>query len=128
MRLTTLLASLLGTVSLFFLATSAAFAQHQPATPVQPNVQNPAYVFGKIMDSATGKPIAGASIRIRNGRAGTLSSDSGNFVLPATGRIVAIVSVNGFADKEVVLIPGPTPCNVLLRNQEKELGEVVVVG
>ncbi|MDR2621246.1 MAG: TonB-dependent receptor plug domain-containing protein, partial [Dysgonamonadaceae bacterium] len=71
-------------------------------------------------------PVIGASIVIVGKNTGTATDDDGNFTLPnlATGDIIRITYL-GYAPQEIVY-SGQTSVNVVLKEDTKTLGEVVV--
>jgi TonB-linked SusC/RagA family outer membrane protein len=87
-----------------------------------------AVVKGKVVSSEKGEPLAGVTVRLKNGNTGTVTDPNGWFSLPVkqpspvlvfsfTGYLVQEVPVNGRQEISVTLAPDP-----------KALGEVVVVG
>jgi len=85
-------------------------------------------VTGKVINSTTGEPVAGASIRIKGVRGGTTTDASGAFTwtIPASTATLVISSV-GFKEVEVPA-DGSRAIDVKLVTAGKDLGEVVVVG
>lgn len=88
-------------------------------------------ILGKVVDSASGQALAGASAFCQNTTYGTVSNADGNFFLrlPAGGYEL-VVSYTGY-DKRVIRIsnsqPLPDTLIVTLPQQDKSLTEVAVV-
>lgn len=86
-------------------------------------------VSGKITDQ-NGQPLPGALIRIKGKNGGTVSDAQGNFILKNvnTGDVLQI-SYTGFITQEVnVDATNLTNLPITLKEDQKALGEVVVVG
>lgn len=99
-------------VGLFLLLTTQTYGQNQ--------------VSGKVTDGE-GKAVAGASVTLKGGSAGTATDNNGNFTIAASrGAILLITSVN-YVDQEITVGNSPT-LNVQLTAKGGDLNEVVVVG
>ena len=85
-------------------------------------------ISGKVVNSTTGEPVAGASIRAKGIPGGTTTDSSGTFrwTVPASARTLLISSV-GFQETQAA-IGASVPISVQLVATGKDLGEVVVVG
>lgn len=86
-------------------------------------------VSGRVINSATGEPVSGASIRSKGVRGGTTTDTSGAFTwtVPAAASTLTISSV-GFQEMQTP-IGSSGRINVrLIASTGKDLGEVVVVG
>ena len=106
---------LVGVVALFLLFPLHILAQERVIT-------------GKVADSKTGEPVAGASITPKNSTAGTTTNADGNFSLRVSPQVTTIViSFIGFIDQELD-ITGSTTVNVNLVATSLNLNEVVVIG
>jgi TonB-linked SusC/RagA family outer membrane protein len=83
---------------------------------------------GKVTDEQ-GKPLAGASINIKNTTTSTSTDSAGNFELPLTahGKPVLVVSFVGYLSTEYA-IGGGSFFNVQLKNNTQSLNDVIVVG
>src|SRR5882762_7561255 len=81
---------------------------------------------GKVLDE-TGSPIAGATVRFKNSKGGTLTQDDGTFAISntPTGKGTLIISALGFAEKEID-VAGLSQVTVSLVKTNKNLDEVVV--
>lgn len=86
-------------------------------------------ISGKVTDES-GEPLIGVSILLKNTQIGTLSEIDGSYtiVIPAgTGKPVIVYSYVGYKTAEVSA-GGRTIVNVALEEDNKVLGEVVVIG
>lgn len=84
-------------------------------------------VQGKVTNEK-GEPVASASIKIKDSKAGTITGADGSFSLNVTSNnAILIISSLGFESKEVELA-GKTDITVQLTATAGNLGEVVVVG
>ncbi|WEA03192.1 SusC/RagA family TonB-linked outer membrane protein [Mucilaginibacter sp. SJ] len=79
---------------------------------------------GKVTDEK-GEPIVGASVKIKNTNAGSVTNGSGMFSLNYTGPGTLIVSAIGFTAQEIKLT-GQAQLNIALAEDNKVLNEVVV--
>jgi TonB-linked SusC/RagA family outer membrane protein len=84
-------------------------------------------IGGIVVDSATGNPLPGATIRISGTNEGTVSDQNGNFALPVSNGQVVIVSIIGYQPKEI-LYQGQPSLEIRLSGQSTSLNQVVVVG
>src|SRR5678816_4381040 len=88
-------------------------------------------ILGKVIDSANGQPLAGASAFCQNTTYGTVSNADGNFFLRLpSGGYELVLSYTGY-EKRVIRIsnsqPLPDTLIVALPQQDKSLTEVAVV-
>ncbi len=85
-------------------------------------------IKGKVTDDH-GKPLAGASINIKNTAASTITDSSGNFELLFSGNAKAqlVVSFVGYLNTELSIGSG-NYFNVQLKNNAQTLNDVIVVG
>lgn len=85
-------------------------------------------ISGKVTSSADGLPVASASVVPKGSRNGTTTNTEGAFTLrlPANVKIIVITSV-GF-DRQEVTVGESAEINIVLKTNESNLGEVVVVG
>ena len=95
-----------------FLGMQNAFSQ---STPVKGSVK-----------SDDGKPIESASITIKGSSFGVVSDASGAFEINAKKGDVLFVSAVGFASIET--INSGSPINLVLKPQNSDLDQVVVIG
>ncbi|WP_157986683.1 SusC/RagA family TonB-linked outer membrane protein [Chitinophaga alhagiae] len=90
------------------------------APPQQKNVT------GRVT-SAKGEPLPGVSIRVKNTASATVTDAAGAFRIAAGDDAVLMFSFIGFSPKEVA-VNGAAALEVVLEEQQKALGEVVVIG
>ncbi len=83
-------------------------------------------ITGKVT-SATGEPIAGASVNVKGTTLGVATDAQGNFAITVPDSAVLIISSVGFQTQEVS-VSGRTTINVTLAAAESSLEQVVVVG
>jgi TonB-linked SusC/RagA family outer membrane protein len=95
-------------------------------TSIQVLAQNRT-VTGKVTD-ADGKPLAGASVKVKGAESGTISDGDGNFkiVVAASAKVLQISSV-GMEAQDVAIGSNPV-INISLKPIDNSLEEVVVVG
>ena len=120
-----------GILGILFFSMSPTVATadgiRENATSVQ-TVQQNVNIKGKVADS-NGEPIIGASIRVKGLSAGVVSDLEGNFELQIpSGHSTLQVSFVGFKTQEVAVSPGKTNYQIVLREDNETLNEVVVVG
>ena len=85
-------------------------------------------IKGKVTDEE-GKPLAGATVTIKNTNASTTTDAGGVFQISAAGQLkpILVVSYVGFTNSEMAARPGGSVV-VSLRPDSKSLNDVVVVG
>ncbi|HEY4150881.1 MAG TPA: carboxypeptidase-like regulatory domain-containing protein [Chitinophagaceae bacterium] len=100
-------------------ATSSAFGQSEQLV-----------VTGTVIDSATGQPLAGASVFCQNTTFGTISKSDGAFALylPAGGYDL-VISYTSY-ETRILRIHGPAAAtlSIVLKPKDKSLEEVAVTG
>ena len=85
-------------------------------------------IGGRVTDSANGEAIIGATIKEKGASTGTVTDVEGNFVFTVTGaNAILTVDYTGYASQEV-LLAGRTRVDILLKEADGLLNEVVVVG
>jgi TonB-linked SusC/RagA family outer membrane protein len=85
-------------------------------------------VKGKVVSAEKGEPLAGVTVRLKNGNTGTVTDPNGWFSLPVKqSSSVLVFSFTGYLEQEVPL-NGRQEISVSLGPDPKSLGEVVVVG
>ena len=104
------------------LLLSCLLCFHHPA-----QAQELRTVSGTIVDSASGEPIPGASIRIKGSTKGIAADAKGNFTIsvPTPGSIL-VISGAGF--RPVQITPSGGIVNIRLSASNQQLNDVVVVG
>lgn len=89
----------------------------------------PIEVFGKVVDEK-GKPVSWATIQILNTALGCNSDENGDFRIKNVGyseNLSIMASFVGMENTKVQVVPG-IALQIVMKAQEKELGEVVVTG
>ena len=81
-------------------------------------------VSGTVQD-AQGEPIIGANILVKGTSNGTITDLDGNFQLKADADAILVISFIGYQTQE---LPAQPVMNVTLRDDSKQLEEVVVIG
>ena len=81
-------------------------------------------VNGNVQD-AQGEPIIGANILIKGTATGTITDLDGNFQLTADADALLVISFIGYQTQE---LPAQPVMNITLRDDSKQLEEVVVIG
>ena len=88
--------------------------------------QNGSLIKGRIL-TASGKPAANASIKIKGTTRGTTSNDEGNFSISVTSNDVITISSVGFVTQEFSINKRKT-LNIILVPSVTALDDIVVVG
>lgn len=83
-------------------------------------------VTGKVV-SATGEPLIGATVTVKNGSLSTQTDVNGNFKLTVPDDGILVVTYVGYLRQEVP-VGSQTQITITLREQAGNLNEVVVVG
>lgn len=83
-------------------------------------------VSGLVTDEQN-SPIIGANIKLKGSDNGTVSDIDGNFSLPLAKGDVLLVTYIGYLAQEVT-VGSKTPLSIILKEDSKQLEEVVVVG
>ncbi len=99
------------------------------ANVFSPNIQatQQAHSVKGVITDATGEPIIGASIREKGGLAATVSDLDGKFSINVQGNAVLVISYMGFQAQEIA-VSGRATINIVLKEEQNELDEVVVTG
>jgi TonB-linked SusC/RagA family outer membrane protein len=104
-----------------------------PATAGQPPAAT-GRIAGTVTDSATGRPLEGAQVRVNGTSVGTLTNPQGRFALPSVPARTVTLTVRriGYAERTragvVVTGGGTTTVDVALAGMTQTLNEVVVTG
>jgi len=84
-------------------------------------------VSGKVTDSKTGTPVAGASVIVQATKAGTTTAQDGTFTVQALGTDVLLISMVGYKTITVG-VNGRNSITISFESSAQELGELVLVG
>ena len=85
-------------------------------------------VTGQVIDQATGEPVIGANVLVKGTTTGTITDLDGNFSISGvTDKSVLHVSFVGYTAEDVP-VKGNTKLNIVIREDNDLLEEVVVVG
>lgn len=95
----------------------------QKESPRQIDLQ----LSGQVVDSATGSPLAGVTIKVKGGTAGTTTDVNGRFSLNVPEDAVLEVSYLGYQSKEVS-VNNRSSINISLSSTTTGLNQLVVVG
>lgn len=107
-------------------------ALHQQHGPTQKSPKAPGrktlHITGTVTDQ-NGEPLAGAAVKLKGSDIGTITDIDGNFDLETTASTGALLSVSyvGFDDYEA-RFTGSSPLKVVMKENSKQINEVVVVG
>lgn len=81
---------------------------------------------GVVKDN-TGEVIVGASVRVKNSSLGAITDIDGRFTLPNVSKgVVVVVTYLGYKPYEFVYDGSRTQVNIVLKNDDKTLNEVVI--
>lgn len=86
-------------------------------------------VSGKIVDSASREPLAGASVFCQNTTIGTITNKQGEFSLSLkSGGYELIISFTGYQTKQIRVNSGneATVLNIEMVKEDKSMGEVII--
>lgn len=85
-------------------------------------------VTGTVVDDSTQAPIAGVTIKVKDGPQTAITNDQGTFTLnvPATGAVLQYSHINYEFGEMPVKLEGPM--NISMKRMENSLDDVVVVG
>ncbi len=84
-------------------------------------------ITGKISDIASGSPLQGVSIKIKNSSAGTFTAADGSFSITVNEGGILLVTYVGYVD-QAINTKGVTTLDIKLTSSNNELTQVVVVG
>lgn len=110
-------------------AWTFSYASDVPGTPsgvISSTVQQNKRIKGKVVD-LKGEAIIGANILVKGSTIGTITDLDGNFVLDVPSNAVLQVTYIGFLPQEIDAT-GKTNFSIKLKEDSKQLDEVVVVG
>lgn len=83
-------------------------------------------ISGKVTNPS-GQGLSGVSVKVKGSNAGTATDASGNYSLTVPGDAVLVFSSVGYASQEVP-VSNRTTVDVSLKEENKELAQVVVIG
>jgi TonB-dependent starch-binding outer membrane protein SusC len=83
-------------------------------------------ITGKVT-GASGEPLPGVSVRVKNSNIGTATDNIGDYTLTVNENAILVFSYVGYADKEVA-VNGQNIVNVQLSISDRSLNQVVVIG
>ena len=107
------------------LAASAAYATGNATTECLQLTQQTGKIKGTIVDSKTGEPIIGASVKVKGTKLATITDIDGRFELKAPEGAQLEVSYVGYKNESFVARDG---MNIEIHEDSESLEEVVVVG
>lgn len=84
-------------------------------------------VSGTVTDSATGKPLAGVTIKVQGSTTGTTTGPNGHFSVNVPDDAVLVISSLGYTSKEVP-VNGRSNISITLSSTTTGLNQLVVVG
>ena len=90
------------------------------------NIQQTGVVKGQVTDK-NGDAVIGATVKVKNAQAGTVTDYDGNFVLNVHNPGTLVITYIGYLTKEVPFTLGQT-LNITIEEDATALEEVVVVG
>jgi TonB-linked SusC/RagA family outer membrane protein len=99
-----------------------ATPHHEVGKPVEQRL-----VRGTVVDSATGKPLVGVTVKVNGGTTGTTTDAKGQFTLNVPDGAALEVSYLGYSGK-VVHVDGKTTLTIQLAASATGLNQLVVVG
>lgn len=82
-------------------------------------------IKGTVKD-ASGQPLIGVNIQVKGTNRGTQSDVNGAFTVQASAGEILVVSYIGYTKKEVTVVGPAVALNIVLSEDSKTLGEVVV--
>jgi TonB-dependent SusC/RagA subfamily outer membrane receptor len=85
-------------------------------------------IKGKVLDDRTGDPLIGVTVTIQGTNSGTITDFNGDFQLRISEPVVLQFSYVGYVQHEERVSPQSPTLNVRMREDTRELDEVLVVG
>jgi TonB-linked SusC/RagA family outer membrane protein len=92
---------------------------------INTSAQSAREIKGTVVDAATGAPMPGVSINVKEKTTGTITDVNGKFTVRATSRDILVFSFVGFATQEEQ-VRNRTIIDVAMVSTQTQLGEVVV--
>jgi len=87
--------------------------------------QNTASVSGIVKDQ-TGEPLIGVSVKLKDGKSGTITDNQGKFYLAAQPKSYITFSYVGYSSQTI--LANQSQLNIILKENNKDLNEIVVIG
>lgn len=85
--------------------------------------------FSGVIKEEDGKPVVGATIRVKGTNIVTTTDEKGAFSLQTTGaNFILVITSVGFEDREVAVVKAQMPKSILLKPSNKSLNDIVVIG
>lgn len=84
-------------------------------------------IKGNVTDGSGNLPMPGVNVVVKNSSRGTTTDFDGNYSIKVNSNEVLVFSYVGYESQEVA-VSGTTTINVTLKEEDKSLDEVVVVG
>ncbi|GAB3247872.1 SusC/RagA family TonB-linked outer membrane protein [Larkinella harenae] len=85
-------------------------------------------IRGKVIEQTSGSPLPGTNITIKGTSLGTTTDNKGEFLIRANPGQVLVVSFISYEAQEIVVAESPQPLAIALKEDLKQLSEVVVTG
>ncbi|WP_192823464.1 SusC/RagA family TonB-linked outer membrane protein [Rufibacter sp. LB8] len=85
-------------------------------------------VNGKVLEQATGTPLAGVTVVLKNTTQATSTDTDGNFTLPAAPGQILVFTYIGYKTQQVAVTSATTPLQIALELDNTQLSEIVVTG
>ena len=107
------------------LAANAAYANYPSSNELLTVTQQTGKIKGTIIDSKTGEPVIGASVKVKGTKLAAVTNLNGEFELNTHANATLQISYVGFKETEVKASNG---MKISLEEDSESLEEVVVVG
>jgi TonB-linked SusC/RagA family outer membrane protein len=129
-----LLACLMKTRLLFLSAAMISSTLHLQASDANENGK-PSHsirffkdISGHVTD-AKNEPLSGATVQVKGTNKIVVTDANGNFrIKDIADNAVLVVSYSGFSSEEVAVTGSGSTINIVMKDQQNQLGEVVVIG
>ncbi|MBO9152400.1 TonB-dependent receptor [Chitinophaga sp. GCM10012297] len=113
----------------YFIKQKTVFIVRKPdrAVPSSSSPAPPVKITGKVT-SEKGEPLPGVTVQVKGTSNGALTNGDGNFSITApSANVTLVISFMGFVSQEVQ-VTSAAPLDIVLKEDNKSLNEVVVVG
>ena len=107
------------------LAANAAYANYPSSNELLTVTQQTGKIKGTIIDSKTGEPVIGASVKVKGTKLAAVTDLNGEFELNTHANAILQISYVGFKETEV---KASNDMKISLEEDSESLEEVVVVG